>query len=101
MLDTRLLSELFGCLLLPFFIIAVLGSLIGPAGAGVLATLAEGLQIVLVALCNLAFRLIEVILCHLPAILSWSVKATVWLTKSVVKLTVLLLALLERAKSKV
>lgn len=100
MLDTRFLSELFGCLLLPFFIIAVLGSLIGPAGAGVLATLAEGLQIVLVALCNLAFRVLELVFCHLPDILSWSVKATIWLTKSVVKLTVLLLALFERAKSK-
>ena len=100
MLDPRLLSELFGCLLLPFFIIAVLGSLVGPAGAGVLATLAEGLQIVLVALCNLAFKVVELVLCHLPDIMRWSIKTTVWLTKSLVKLTVLLLALFERAKSK-
>ncbi len=96
MIDTRWVAELLNCLLLPFFIVAVLGTLVGPAGVGILAAFAEGLQIVIVACCNVLVRVLEAVITNLPAFLTWSFRVSVHLAKLTVQAVIVLVALVTK-----
>lgn len=89
------LMQIMFALLLPFFVLSTFSIMVGPAGAGIIMAFAEGLQVVVVTVFELAMQLLEFFFELAPRVLRWCARATQYVLREGARLLIIVIAFIE------
>lgn len=95
MFDTKPLFELLGALLLPCFILTMLGAIAGSKVDG-LTMFSECLKTIAVTIVEVCGQVCEALMEALPRLLKWFVDCLVFLSKVCARLVIIVAAYLQK-----